>query len=316
MARRDRLTEYREIIERRGRRGGRFPSHYDIRQLKNLWAAHEAHDGATLIAGLIPARIVTFIEVFCRYWVQNLIDHGPPYADRAIDLKADVKYDHELVRSLQGKTISLGFLISHSISLSHVGPISGAFSILLGDLFFEWLSKVRDRYSMERDFDEGRPIIMDVDTLKRRLSRVFEVRHILVHEFPAKLPFDLAEIQGMLDAAVEFINAADEGFTQLLYGAYPVDQHAMNQVARAEREAAEQELNGLVDEIAKKSGDLVHKVQSAWLEFAEADANFRAGDYPQATIYPVLYHSAFKSLASDRLNQLKKWFEQENWEDE
>jgi 2-C-methyl-D-erythritol 4-phosphate cytidylyltransferase len=41
MARRDRLTELMEIIERRGRRGGRFPQLYDVQQLKDAWAKNE-----------------------------------------------------------------------------------------------------------------------------------------------------------------------------------------------------------------------------------------------------------------------------------
>ncbi len=317
MGQRDRLTEYAAIIERRGRRGGRFPDLDDIQKLKDAWAQNETADGARLFGSLLPARIVTFIEVFCRYWVQKLVDHGPPYVDRAVDLNANVKYDHALVRSLQGQAISLGFLISHSISLSHIGSIDGAFSTLLDVRFFDWLSKVRQRILMEHDDDEGTPIITDLDKLKRHLFRVFEVRHILVHEFPAKPPFEIEEIRQMIDAADDFIKAADEGFTQLLYGLYPITQHAMNQAAQAEREAVERELDRLVNDIAKRSeNDAICNVQKEWRVFAEAEANRKADAFARGSIYPLIYHTAFKELASDRLRQVKTSLEEDFTEEE
>jgi hypothetical protein len=66
MARRDRVRELTAIQKRAGRRGGRFPDNWDVEKLKNAW------DGLTdrkeLIGSLLPARLVTLLEVFCRYW--------------------------------------------------------------------------------------------------------------------------------------------------------------------------------------------------------------------------------------------------------
>jgi uncharacterized protein YecT (DUF1311 family) len=318
MARRINLTELMEIRERRGRRGHGFPHLNDVQELKDAWAQSETTDGAMLFASLLPARIVTFIEVCCRNWVQRLIDHGPPYVERAVGLKADIKYDHALVRSLSGQTISLGFLLSHNIPLSPIGAIDAAFTTLLGEPFFDWLSKVRARVAMEHDDDGGAPIVTDLGKLKRALARMFDVRHILVHEFPEKLPFEMAEIPEMLDAADVFIKAADEGFTQLLYGLYPISQRAMNRAAQEEREAVERELDQLVDDIAEKlKSDAIREVQKAWRAFAKAEADRKAAPNTGGSIYPLVYHGAFKELASDRLDQLKRWFEEEFlWENE
>ena len=160
----------------------------------------------------MPARIATLIEVFSRYWVQKLIEHGTPFDERAIELKINIKYDLPLVRSLHGQTISLGFLISNNVSLSDIGTIGANFSILLKTDFFRWLSDVRQRSLLECEPDDGGPIVADMDKLKRTLARIFEVRHILVHELPDKSPFEIAEISEMLDAADIFISVADEGF--------------------------------------------------------------------------------------------------------
>jgi uncharacterized protein YecT (DUF1311 family) len=166
---------------------------------------------------------------------------------------------------------------------------------------------------LEHEPDGGGPIIEDIDKLKRTLARIFEVvRHILIHEFPEKRPFEIAEISEMLDAADTFMNAADEGFTQLLYGLYPIAQGAMNNAAQKERKSVEDVLARLADVVAKKSkSGSIHKVQEAWRAFAEAEAKRKAEIATGGTIYPLLYHMAFKELALDRLRQLQSWVDEE-----
>src|ERR1044071_5810994 len=126
MARRDRIGELIAIKKRGGRRGGVMPSVNDVMQLKQ--ALDKSPEPKYLFASLLPARITTLIEVFCRYWVHKLIDSGSPYAERAIDLKIDIKFDLPLVHSLQGKTITLGLLLSNSMSFQSIENIASIFS--------------------------------------------------------------------------------------------------------------------------------------------------------------------------------------------
>jgi hypothetical protein len=309
---RQNIDELMALKKRSGRRGGRFPDGFDVGRLREAWA--HCNGSKELFASLLPARLVTLIEVFCRYWVQKLIEHGPPYDERAIDLKVNIKYDLPLVRSLHGQRISLGFLISNNVTLSEIAAISAIFSILVQTDFFHWLSNVRFRTQLEHDPDGGDPIVTDIDKLKRTLARTLEVRHILIHEFPEKLPFAIAEISEMIDAVDNFIIAADEGFTQLLYGLYPINQQAMNRKAREESKAIEDELNQLVDDVAKKSeSDTIRKVQQVWRAFAEAEAHRNADGFTGGTAYPLFYHTALKALASDRFRQLQT--AEEVWED-
>ena len=174
--------------------------------------------------------------------------------------------------------------------------------------FFHWLSMVRYRARLEHEADGGDPIVTDIDKLKRTLARIFEVRHILIHEFPEKLPFATAAISEMIDAVDNFISAADEGFTQLLYGLYPINQQAMNRNAREGSKAVEEELDRLVDEVAKNpESDTIRKVQQDWRVFAEAEAHRNAEGFTGGTAYPLFYHTALKALASDRLRQVQTW---------
>ena len=78
----------------------------------------------------------------------------------------------------------------------------------------------------------------------------------------------------MISMAAAFMNAADEGFTQLIYGFYPLYQAAMTQAAREECAVVVQALETLTKEIEQKTtSDTITKVQEAWGAFAEAEAH-------------------------------------------
>ena len=294
------------LKHRRGRRGGRFPDSNDIERLKEAWA--NCNRSKELFASLLPARLVTLIEVFCRFWVQKLIEQGSPYDERAVDLKVNIKYDLPLVRNLHGQEIGLGFLISNNVSLSDITAINSVFKALLDSDFFSWISNVRARTLFEDEPLAVDPIVTDIKKLKRTLARIFEVRHILVHEFPEKPIVAATEIDEMIDAVDNFINAANEGFTQLIYGFYPINQQAMNQAAEEESKTAEQRLEQLVDYVAMKSeSNTIRNVQQKWRAFALAEADRHAEGFTGGTAYPVFFHNALRVLASDRLSQLQTW---------
>src|SRR5215211_6875536 len=213
MEKRDRVRELIAIKERMG-----YPGSFYRDDLTRLKIALDNSNGDELFASLLPARVVTLIEVLCRFWVQTLINHGTPYDERALDLKIDVKYDLPMLRSVHGGTISLGFLLAHSVKLSSIEAIAHVFTALLAYDFYPWLSKARDRMSIEHDGESAAPIIEDLDKTKRLLKRAFEVRHILVHEYPENLPFSIDEISEMIVAAERFLNAVDEGLTRCSMG--------------------------------------------------------------------------------------------------
>jgi hypothetical protein len=265
-----------------------------------------------LFGSLLPARIVTLIEVFCRYWVEKLIDFGSPYAERAIDLKTDIKYDLALFHSLHGQTISLGLLLSNSVHLSNIATINSVFSILLQQDFFEWLAKVRLRSSYSRHKgDKANPIIADIKDLKKTLGKTFDVRHVLVHEFPEVKPLTNEEIDQMFLVAATFIEVVDEGLKYLLYGPLPLGQQGINKAAREKCSAANEELNKLVKVVEEKTGkNDILEVQKAWNAFAEAEAGRIAKGWTGGTAYPAFYYTALKVLTRDRVRQLGVWIDE------
>jgi uncharacterized protein YecT (DUF1311 family) len=308
MAKRDLLSDLIAIKQRSGIRGGRIPDWVDLQEVKDVWEKWSGPKEP--IAHLLPARLVTLIEVFSRSWVQKLINHGTPYDERATELKVDVKFDLALVRSLHTQAISLGLLLSNSVPLNSVASIASVFTTLLHRDFFEWLAQVRGRFWMEKKGKKARPILLDIETHKRSLARLFEVRNILVHEFPEKLPFILSEIDHLMETTSAFMNAADDGFTALLYGPYHhLSQHDMTMAARKESTAVEKALKKLVNEVAQATDtDTMKKAHDAWRAFAKADAERHAAPWTGGTAHPMMYWIAYRVLASDRLRQLQEWY--------
>ena len=295
MAKRSRVEELKAIQARRGRGGGLFPSVWDLHDLKSAWNAQEKNK--ELIAKLLPARIVTLIEVFCRYWIQKLIDQGSPYEERVADLKVDIKYDFALARNFHGRSISIGLLISRSLSLPGVSSVDSVFSKLLDLNFFIWLSQVKRRRDLELEDEEIFPIVRDKAALLEELTRLFEVRHILVHEFPVKQPMELIEINGFFNAAEEFMDATDEGLSQLLYGKYPLSQREMNAEARETSEKAMAELEELVQLIARETASSeILDVHKKWKDFSEAEAARISEPSAGGSIAPLVYSSALTVL--------------------
>jgi hypothetical protein len=310
MASRERIRELLAVKERSGRRGGRFPSSGDMDQLRQIW--DQWAGPRELLASLLPARIVTLIEVFCRHWLIKLIDHGSPYMERAGNLRSEIKYDFDLVRTLHGKTISLGLLIANSLPSSNLESLVSAFSTLLDQDFFQWLSRVQSRIQIDIDGESAPPAIQDMNRLKTVLFKTFEIRHILVHELPEKTPVTTTDISNILDEAELFLHVAEEGFLQLIYGLYPISQGAMNVAAAEASQAAQEELTRLVQQIlgSLEADDLL-TVQEKWTSFCLAEAGRIASPWTGGTMYPCAFHTAQKVLTRDRIDQLKTWYEEE-----
>lgn len=301
---RDRIEELLSIKRRAGKYR-RVPSHGDLSLLRRIWEDSEGADSP--IGELIPVRIVTLIEVFLRHWIQVLVDHGAPYVERAAKLNANIKYDFAIARSLQGGSISLGELIGHSVSLSQFDVIASTLKTILDHDLFAELASVRDRWEIRHGGEGIPPIIKDINELRCVLARIFEVRNIVVHEMPESLPHSAEEVAKFLDVASEFLHAAEQYFSALVFGDYPLTQREMTEQAAADDAAAMKELESLCRGIEEGSDTKeLSEVQRAWSAFKEAEANRQTEWHYGGTIRPMIYHTVAARLTADRIKQLKE----------
>lgn len=84
MARRDRLNEILEIKQRSGRHKRRTFK-WDLERLGRMRTSER--EDQQLVDELMPARVVTLLEVFVRTWIEELVDKGAPYVERAASLR-------------------------------------------------------------------------------------------------------------------------------------------------------------------------------------------------------------------------------------
>jgi uncharacterized protein YecT (DUF1311 family) len=302
---RDRIAEL-TLIKQRAGKYKRIPSKSDLDQLKDVWNRQLKGVGPT--DELIPIRIVTILEVFLRHWIETLIDHGAPYVERASKLKIDLKYDFPIASSLQGGLVTLGQLIAHSVSLNQVESFSATLKTLLDEDFFSAISKTRDRWRVKQEGDTVGPIIGDISRVRKTLVRLFEVRHILVHELPEKKPHELTEVVTFLDVAAEFVQASEEELVTRLHGDYPMSQAEMNSEAGTRYQVAAAELDVLCKEIASQTPEIV-QVQNSWIAYMEAEAERQTQRHLGGSIRPMIYSMAAEAITRARIQELKSWLE-------
>jgi len=257
-------------------------------------------------------RLVTCIEVFVRGWVGELVDHGEPYRSQADKLSIGLKFDYLLSATIDGKTLTLGDVVSHGVSFNSFHQIAGIFDKLLDGQFVNRLGVARDRARVEIHGLDDRPIIENLDAVCQTLTRLYEVRHILTHELPAKRPYTSDELSSFFSAAMNFLDAADEVLTTELHGDYPLTQAAMNMEAAADAEAAKQEMSDLlrqVEQLSDVDGKLLSASQKAWEAYCTAEAELHASLVEGGTMRPTIYCGEVAQMARERTARLRWWVE-------
>lgn len=314
MANRDRAAEILEV-KRRGQRDA-LSVHYDLKSLRDHW--HVFSEPGSQVAGFFPVRAVTLLEVFTRAWIATIVDYGSPYVERAVAFTKNVKLDYELVRAIQGRTITLGDTIAHSISLNSFSQLAASFETLIERPFVPLISLAIDRWAVESRKESPKPIITDSTAMCAAIERLFEVRHILCHEYPRERVFRPEEISRLLDAASEFTAATTEACTELLYGKVPLSNAEMKEVAHEKWQETEAELNRIIPAI-KANGDeeacrILDEGQQCWLSYRERQCALRADLARGGTLSGLLWLREAKDVTDARVKELRWYLERKEGE--
>lgn len=300
-----------EWKKRREQSGGNFTLAYDLQELSRLWRSKG--DEIAEFADFIPMRLVTIIEVFTREVIRELIDAGLPYLEKAERLSKGAKLDFALLAGLQGRQLSVGDLIAHTVSINEPGRIVAYLNELIPD-FVQRLKVSHPRWIEERETWPLEPIIADFDGMMANLSRLFTVRHIVTHELPSEQAFHPSEIVGFLHAAREFIEATDWVLVGTLRDAVPRTQSGMNAQAGASLDVLEKEMDGLITAI-KERGEvdtgMLDATQEAWDVYATKEAELHASLVEGGSMYPMIWAGAKEEEIRRRMESLRWWLERE-----
>jgi len=262
-------------------------------------------------------RLVTLLEVFGRQWVATFIDHGPPYVDNAKTLvEAGIKFDFDKVKGIHGKRISLGGLIAHSVSLNQFEHFVGCFSKLLGHDFLKTIKSTHDRAAVELYGQPATPIIDDISIMSRDLARLFEVRHVLTHEYPVRSA-TTEDISSFLSATSAFVRASEQTFATLLYGNYAFKPLDMASDAMELNNAAEDEMKVTLAKLAALDfvdNDALQLSQQTWEKYRKNQAALRASIVQGGSLYGQAYVKELFRLARLRNEELRWWLDREDGE--
>ena len=265
------------------------------------------------ILGYFPISLVTALEVFFRHTVAELIDAGSPYVERSEAIAKSIKFDLEMIRALAGRNLSLGEVIAQAPAFQSLGSVCGTMDQLTESKFLTLLLPVRNRWEVEVFKSDDGPVIKDIDFVTRNLTRLYEVRHILVHEMPRETPCDLDDIRGFFEATDQFITAAYWFVSELLEPNAPLLQQPMNAAASRAAQAKDEELARLCADIRQSLPEHRHPsfdtANAAWKTFRIAEAEFQGSEYEGGTAAPFAKARSFEDSTKRRIAFWKEFIE-------
>jgi uncharacterized protein YecT (DUF1311 family) len=327
MSTRDRTQEILDV-KQRDARWNRFGP-YALENLQREWAKNRKREACA--PDFYVIRAVTLLEVFTRGNLADLIDHGRQFTDRAIDFSKHVKIDFALVRDVQGRTITLGDILAHSVPVNSFGQVVGHFETLLGKPVRPLLEVAVDRWDTEVMKKSKSPIIEDYEATARCLTRLFEVRHILCHEAPRESVYAASEIDEFLDKAIRLAKALHEILTFERFGLVPLTQTEMNIAANEDLKKTQDEMNRLFSQIEVRVsaadasilsvGGAINEdswmsclkdAQEKWLSYRKAQCEFQTYLNRGGTIMSLLWASEADRLTGLRIADFQSWLRQDS----
>jgi len=166
----------------------------------------------------IPIRLVACIETFFRLVAKSLIDSDKDYK---INCKAfnskNIKIDFNSILAIEAQNVSVGDIISHLLSFKNLDDINSNISTILAK---DLLHELKDHYSpSQNEYVKhlNEKWHSSYDDVLRVVKDVFNTRHILCHEFGAKIDIQRDDAIEYLENCKTFIYNADSYFNSVLY---------------------------------------------------------------------------------------------------
>lgn len=153
-----------------------------------------------------PIAVVAVLDGYFRARLPSLIDSGDPFRANAVEKYSEVKLNLQLGEALSTRKVSLGELIMNSVSISNFQSLVHILTNITGRP--NCLAEIARVAPKSFDSIARKPFITSPNDTWARLSKVFEIRHILCHELASDLSVDGAETRLLLLTAQEFVQAS------------------------------------------------------------------------------------------------------------
>ncbi len=306
---RDKIAEIADLRSRGLQHLSRGKDEFE--KLCEWWKAEDKEIGNS--SDQLIIKIVTILEVNTRSFVRELIDKGQGYARKISVLvrQSEFKLDFAVAQALQNKQVTLGQLVSHNLSLSKIEHIYAAFSCLIEE---DIVSKSNSIFEQRR---EALPYlaltkVSDVKSLQRALSRLFEVRNIIVHELPNDRPYVSSEIPEFVRYAGEFIDVTLQVALALIYPRY-LNINLLEEAMEADAKVCEEneaELDRVIKSIDKYGNNMTfqdaHKSQKDY-RVKQTTHTSKQHDINIKMLEQVYYNKEFMRLTLLKIQELRNF---------
>ncbi|HET7153548.1 MAG TPA: lysozyme inhibitor LprI family protein [Candidatus Kapabacteria bacterium] len=256
----------------------------------------------------IPIATVAFFVAFFRACIKELIDHGEPFISNITKYShaKDIKFDLEMVSTIQAKTFTIGDFIVHILPLKNYTNIHGVMTALAGSDFNDELRNFNKK--SVHDFEN-----VKIEDYKKRNKEIiksvyetYEFRHIFCHEVPTRAIIDWDKIYSNFKNCKTFLEHANNYINELLYPNFPETQADMRQLAYKNYCEADESLKNIIESVKRDcnvDGQLFDKAICAWKDFRKLYAESSAKQNEGGTIYPQILNIHMQSQ-TDNLREV------------
>jgi hypothetical protein len=277
--------------------------------MNNLKSMLEKMDATSLRfwSDFVPIKLVTLLEVRFREQIRTLVNGDKNAKKLAGKLLSKIS-SKDLIDALiqiDERNFTSGDVVSIIVKCSRLSDIFSAMEELCNNTFKDALEKARENWIEA----PGEIFLTDPGETYKMVGRVFEVRHIVVHEHPQEAPYKFEELPAMIDHVALFSDALQWAVSTLLHGQVPRSQSTMNRMAWSELAKTEIDLLGfaskevLVSECLEDYG--VHHI---WNHFCQRTADERSGlslgRAASGSIAPMIYGFEAARLNKWRVSDL------------
>lgn len=260
-----------------------------------------------------PIAIIACIETFFRLIIKQIIDYGDPYLTNSQSIMPKNNVSFDVLKALHGQKITIGDVISHSISISSLEHIVSNINKIMEFDFLKKLSLVRDRWAVEIESKPDKPMLSNPNEIFKYVSRTFELRHIFCHETASNHVFEIEEVEKCYENSIKFLKASNELIHQILYPKAPLTQTEMN-IASYDKYSLEKErlnslMNNLKQCLSEKQLINLNSANDNWQKYLESSINLEGLRFEGGTIRPLIESQAAIQLTKGRIKYLRNFLE-------
>jgi uncharacterized protein YecT (DUF1311 family) len=255
-----------------------------------------------------PVALIATIEGYFRMAVKDLVDAGEPYLSNSERLASTIKLDFSIIRSVHGKSITIGELVAHAVPLSRLEHIEAAISSLLGTSFLAKLRVTTDRWPHEIKGESAEPLLTEPDQVFAAVARMFELRHIICHELASAYEIEYDEVAKCFESCVQFLRASDELVSETLHPGAPLTQADMNIAAGKSlntcRAKLTQTVNTLRSRLDASEAEAFDTSQEKWEQYCTAWSDFVSSEILGGSMWPAVRSYAEECTVQKRLDEV------------